>query len=88
MYPRHSKWNMICLLILFETFLNALFMDSDIGCGPEDDDQFASQLVDKAMDIVTSAIVAAPFMALIAGLLAIDDKYKNWVKTAPISFKT
>lgn len=65
---------MICLLILFETFLNALFMDSEIGCGPTDDDQLTSAIVDKASDVITSVIVAAPFMGLIAGLLAIDDK--------------
>lgn len=67
---------MVMLLILFETFLNALFMDTSAaaGCGPTDIDELAAALTEKAIDVVMAALIAGPFMAVIAYLLSIDEK--------------
>jgi len=67
---------MVMLLILFETFLNALFLDTSAaaGCGPSDLDEMATAVTNKAIDVVMAALIAGPFMALIAYLLTIDEK--------------
>lgn len=79
------------LTILLEFVLNALFMAAvpKAGCGDlSTNDKIVEMLVEASVQIITTAVVAAPLLVVIASLLHINPKYQKWIKTAPISFKT
>lgn len=71
---------MICLAVLFEVFINALFMQSDeegmVQCGTElnDQDAIVNAIIEEAVEVIVAAVILAPIMVCIAIFLEVDEK--------------